>query len=107
MRVETVLVTVLAGLLILGLTAVAVIVYQRSLDRPGGREGLGTMGDAFGGLIDVFHPAHAEARDELRQLEHKGPVTPTPEAGDDPLRLEFHPDGTPRAVRIRGPHCRY
>jgi hypothetical protein len=26
---------------------------------------------------------------------------------DDQLRLEFHPDGTPRAVRIRGPHCGY
>jgi hypothetical protein len=105
--VYAVLVTVVGGLLILGVTALAVIAYQRSLDRPGGREGLGTMGDAFGGLIDVFHPAHAAARDELRQLEHKGSVTPTPDAGDDPLRLEFHPDGTPRAVRIRGPHCRY
>jgi hypothetical protein len=106
-RVDTVLGTLVGGLLILGVTALAVIAYQRSLDRPGGREGLGTMSDAFGGLIDVFHPAHAEAREEMRRLEHQGSVTPTPGAGDDPLRLEFHPDGTPRAVRIRGPHCRY
>jgi hypothetical protein len=105
--VDTVLGTVVGGMLILALTAIAVIAYQRSLDKPGGRDGLGTMSDAFGGLIDVFHPAHAEAREELRRLEHQGPVTPTPEADDDPLRLEFHPDGTPRAVRIRGPQCRY
>jgi hypothetical protein len=105
--VETVLGTLVGAIVILGLTAVAVIAYQRGLEKPGGREGFGTMSDAFGGLIDVFHPAHAEARDELRRLEHMGPVTPTPERDDDPLRLEFHPDGTPRAVRIRGPHCRY
>lgn len=107
MRVDTVLGTVVGATLILALTAVAVIAYQRSLEKPEGRAGLGTMSDAFGGLIDVFHPAHAEARDEMRRLEHRGAVTPTPDAGDDPLRLEFHPDGTPRAVRIRGPHCRY
>ena len=104
---DTALDTVLGALLILGLTALAVVAHQRSLDRPGGREGLGTMSDAFGSLVDVFHPAQAEAREELRRLEHRGPVTPTPEGADDPLRLEFHPDGTPRAVRIRGPHCRY
>jgi hypothetical protein len=107
MPVDTVLGTLVAAILILGVTAALVIAYQRSLDRPDARNGLGTMSDAFGGLIDVFHPAQAEAREELRRLEHKGPITPTPEAEDDPLRLEFHPDGTPRAVRIRGPHCRY
>jgi hypothetical protein len=105
--VDTVLGTLVEAVLILGATTVAVIAYQRGLEKPGARAGLGSMGDAFGGLIDVFHPAHAEAREELRRLEHKGPVTPTPDGGDDPLRLEFHPDGTPRAVRIRGPHCRY
>ena len=36
------------------LTAVAVIRMQRSLDRPGGRQGLGSVGDAFGNFIDVF-----------------------------------------------------
>jgi hypothetical protein len=105
--VDTVLGTLVGAILILGVTAVAVIAYQRGLEKPGGREGFGTMSDAFGGLIDVFHPAHAEAREELRRIEHKGPVMPTPAGEDDPLRLEFHPDGTPRAVRIRGPHCRY
>ena len=43
MRVDTVLGTLVGGLLILGVTALAVIAYQRSLDKPGGREGLGTM----------------------------------------------------------------
>ena len=37
------------------LTAVAVIRMQRSLDRPGGRQGLGSVGDAFGNFIDVFY----------------------------------------------------
>src|SRR4051794_31942263 len=99
--VDTALGALIGAILILGVTAVALIAYQRGLDKPGGRQGLGTMSDAFGAVVDVFHPAHAEARAELRRLEHKGPVTPTPESEDDPLRLDFHPDGTPRAVRIR------
>ena len=44
------------------LTAVAVIRMQRSLDRPGGRQGLGSVGDAFGNFIDVFDPGQARAQ---------------------------------------------
>jgi hypothetical protein len=74
--VDTVLGTLVGAIVVLGVTAVAVIAYQRGLDK-------------------------------LRRVEHKVPLTPMMDGEDDPLRLEFHPDGTPRAIRIRGPHCRY
>jgi hypothetical protein len=101
---ETLVTTVVGGLAILGVTGVLVYFYQRSLDKPGGRDGLGAAGDMFGGLIDVFNPGHGRARDALKELEHSGPATPTPDdEDDDPIRLITHPDGTPLAVRIRRP----
>jgi hypothetical protein len=36
-------------------TAYVIVRFQRSLDRPGGRDGLGGIGDAFGNFIDVFY----------------------------------------------------
>ena len=84
------------------LTAVAVIRMQRSLDRPGGRHGLGSVGDAFGNFIDVFDPGQARAQRDLKHEEHKGPVTPSPD--DDPVRLVNGPDGRPRSVRVRRTH---
>jgi hypothetical protein len=99
--VTTLLTTLVGGIVILGITVVAVIAYQRSLGKPGGREGLGQVGDMFGGVIDVFNPGAGRARDALKEVEHAGPVTPTPDDSDDPLRLVLHPDGTPRAVRLR------
>jgi hypothetical protein len=104
--VDTILGTLIGGIAILGLTGLGIYLYQRSLDQPGGREGLGQVGDLFGGIIDVFNPAAGRARDALLELEHAGPVTPTPDDHDDPVRLVLHPDGTPRAVRIRRPRCR-
>ena len=85
------------------LTAVVVIRMQRSLDRPGGRQGLGSVGDAFGNFIDVFDPGQARAQRDLRHEEHKGPVTPSPDDDDDPVHLVHGPDGRPRAVRIKRP----
>ena len=95
--------TVVGGIVILGLTAVAVWLYQRSLARPGGREGLGGAADMLGNFIDVFHPEQSRARDALKEIEHSGPVTPVPDDVDDPIRLLTDPDGTPRAIRIRRP----
>jgi hypothetical protein len=96
--------TIVAGVVILAVTGVAIYRYQRSLDRPGGREGLGQVGDMFGGLTEVFNPGEARAKEALREMEHSGPVTPTPDdEDDDPIRLLTHPDGTPRAIRIRRP----
>jgi hypothetical protein len=98
-----VLTTLTGGIAILLVTGVAIYLYQRSLDQPGGREGLGQVGDVFGGLIDVLEPGHGRARDALKEIENAGPVTPTPEDDDDPIRLLTHPDGTPRAIRVRRP----
>ena len=96
--------TLVGGVVILVLTGVGIYLYQRSLDKPGGRDGLGASGDMFGSLIDVFNPGHGRARDALKEIEHSGPVAPTPEnLEDDPVRLLTHPDGTPRAIRIRRP----
>jgi hypothetical protein len=100
---EELVVTLVGGLTIFAVTGVAIYLYQRSLDKPGGREGLGSMGDIFGGLIDVLEPGHGRAREALKEIENSGPVTPTPDDDDDPIRLLTHPDGTPRAIRIRRP----
>jgi hypothetical protein len=90
---------VAVGMLLL--TALAIIRLQRSLDRPGGRDGMGSIGDALGNLIDVFDPGQSRAQRDLRHEEHKGPVTPSPDGDDDPVRLLNGPDGRPRAVRVR------
>jgi hypothetical protein len=95
--------TLVGGVAILGVTGVLIYLYQRSLDKPGGREGLGATGDMFGSLIEVFNPGHSRAREALKEIEHSGPVIPTPDETDDPIRLLTNPDGTPRAVRIRRP----
>jgi hypothetical protein len=100
---ETLLTPVVGGVVILGVTGVLVYVYQRGLEKPGGRDGLGATGDMFGNLIEVFNPGHARARDALKEIEHAGPVTPTPDTDDDPVRLLTHADGTPRAIRVRRP----
>jgi hypothetical protein len=102
--VGTLLVMGGAGLGMLLLTVVAVVRMQRSLDQPGGRQGLGTVGDAFGNFIDVFDPGQARAQRDLRHEEHKGPVTPSPDGDDDdPVRLVTGSDGRPLAVRVRRP----
>src|SRR5690349_5002665 len=92
--------TLVGGVVVLVATGVLIYFYQRGLDKPGGREGLGQAGDVLGGLIDVLEPGHGRAREALKEIEHAGPVTPTPEDDDDPIRLLTHPDGTPRAIRI-------
>jgi hypothetical protein len=95
--------TVVIGVVILVVTGVVIYLYQRSLDKPGGRDGLGQVGDMFGGMIEVFNPGEARARDALKEIEHSGPVAPTSDESEDPIRLVKNPDGTPRAIRIRRP----
>ena len=85
------------------LTAVAIIRMQRSLEQPGGRAGMGSVGDALGNFIDVFDPGQARAQRDLKHEEHKGPVTPSPDDDDDPVRLVNGPEGRPRSVRVRRP----
>ena len=55
-------VQVLAGTLMVLGTVLGLVWFQRSLDRPGGRTGLGGIGDAFGNLIDVFEPGAGAGR---------------------------------------------
>ncbi len=98
------LVTVGLALALVGLTIAAIVKMQRDLDKPGGRDHLGGLGDAFGNLIDVFDPGQSRARVDLKHEEHRGPVTPSPDDHDPgPVRLVAGPDGRPRAVRIRRP----
>ena len=53
-----------------GVLAVLVLVlylFQRSLDKPGGREGLGTMGNGMGVMDNFFSPSRADAKEELER----------------------------------------
>jgi hypothetical protein len=84
-------------------TTSVIVGFQRSLDRPGGRRGLGGVGDAFGNFIDVFDPGQSRAQRDLEHEAHKGPVTPSPDDDDGPVTLVNGPDGTPRAARVRRP----
>lgn len=93
---------VVLALGILGGTALALVAFQRSLARPGGRRGHGGIHDAMGNLVDVFEPARARADRELRQHHDAGPVSRIPDdEDDDPMVLLTHPDGSPRAARVR------
>ena len=99
----TLVVMVGAGLAMMLLTVIAVVRMWGGFAKPGGRDGLGGIGDAFGNFIDVFDPGQARARRDLKHEEHRGPVTPSPDDEDDPVRLLKGADGRPRAVRIRTP----
>ena len=86
------------------LTGWAVVRMQRSLDQPGGREGLGTSGDAFNLVDEIFHPAQARATRDLKEYEEKREVAPSPDDDEDaPVVVLRRPDGSPRAVRVRRP----
>lgn len=74
----------------------------RWLRRTGARGSTSGTADAFGNLIDVFDPGQARSAREIRRHFDAGPVTRSPDdEDDDPIRLLRHPDGSPRAVRIR------
>lgn len=93
---------VVAALVVGAVTTFAIVRYQRSLERPGGRDGLGGIADGLGAMINVFDPGQARAREQIRHEANKGPVTSSPDDDDDDrIRLVTNPDGTPRAVRIR------
>jgi hypothetical protein len=85
-------------------TAVALVVFQRGLDKPGGRSGLGGFSDGLGNMIDVFDPGQARAAREIKRNQDAGPISRIPDDEDDlPVRLVKNPDGTPRAVRVLRP----
>jgi hypothetical protein len=91
------------GIVLLAGTGVAIYCYQRSLDKPGGREGLGHVGDMFGADRGV-QPRGGTRPRVAQGARARRPGTPTPDdLDDDPIRLLTNPDGTPRAIRIRRP----
>lgn len=88
--------------LIFAVLIIALVRFQRSLDQPGGRDGLGSIGDAFGNMIEVLDPGTDRAKRDLKAEEHKGPVTPSPDDDfDRPVHVETGNDGLPIAVHIR------
>jgi hypothetical protein len=86
------------------LTWLGVWLHQRGLGKDGARRTSTSLGDGFGNLIDVFDPAQARASRDLKDQQHQGPVTPTPDRDpDDPIQMELGPGGVPHRVRIRKP----
>jgi hypothetical protein len=100
-RMEALITTALV-VLIFSVLVISLVRFQRGLDQPGGRDGLGSIGDAFGNMIEVLDPGTDRAKRDLRAEEHKGPVTPSPDPDlDRPVYIETGSDGRPTAVRIR------
>ncbi len=67
----------------------------------GSREGSTSISDGLGTFIDVFDPARARADEDLKSRQNQGPVMPTPDDEDDPVRLLKGPDGRPVGIRVR------
>lgn len=89
--------------LILVVTGWAVARYQRGLGKPGGRDGMGGIGDALGPLVELFHPAGYRATQEIK--DEKRRAAPSPAKDDDPddspFTLVNGRDGMPHTVLLR------
>jgi hypothetical protein len=81
---ESVLVFVGAGVLVLGLIVWA---GHRMLTTGGGAGG-GGASDALGNFIDVFDPARSRADQDLKSKEHQGEVAPVPDDDDRPMVID-------------------
>jgi hypothetical protein len=96
------LVSVALIVLILAVTTIALLVFQRGLEKPGGRDGLGSIGDAFGNMIEILDPGQDRGARNLKSHENQGPITKSPDDDlDRPVYVEAGPDGRPRAVRVK------
>jgi hypothetical protein len=101
--VEVVLEIVVALAMII-VTAWALISFQRGLDKPGGRTGIGGISDGLGNMIDVFDPGQARATREIKRNQDAGPISRIPDDEDElAFTLVKNPDGTPRAIRVTRP----
>ena len=82
---------------------VAVVAYQRGLDKPGGRPP-GGHGDVFNPVNEIFHPAAHRASEELKRYDEKVETVPSPDdeepGGTGLVRLVRDSDGSLRGVRI-------
>lgn len=92
-------VLVIGGILVAGF--LAVWLFQRSLDQPGGRAGLGTGGNGLGLVENMFSPGRGDAREELDRQKKAGAVLPS--ADDEPPHTDavFDDEGQLRSVTLR------
>lgn len=92
-------VLVIGGILVAGF--VAVWLFQRSLDQPGGRAGLGTGGNGLGLVENIFSPGRGDAREDLESQKKAGAVLPS--ADDEKPRTDavFDDEGQLRSVTLR------
>ena len=91
------------AVVVLVVLVVALVVFQRSLDKPGGREGLGTMGNGMGVMENFFSPSKADAREEIERQKRAAHVMPSPDEDDQERHghVTLNPDGSPRSIRLR------
>jgi hypothetical protein len=96
-----VVLTVVFTVAFLVVGALVVWVSHRTLMAGGGSGG--GFSDALGNFIDVFDPGKSRVDDDLKSQKHQGPMLPSPDEDDRPVRIVAGPDGRPAAVRIRVP----
>lgn len=96
---------VLFGVGVLVVLVVVLWLFQRSLDKPGGRDGLGTMGNGMGVMENFFSPSRADAKEELERQKRAAHVMPSPDEDDEQRhgRVRRNPDGSPRSIRLTRP----
>ncbi len=76
-----------------------VLAAHRTLTRSG--NATSGMSDALGNFIDVFDPARARADRDLKSRQNQGPLIPSPDDDDRPMKVIY--SGGQRIVRIRRP----
>ncbi|KQY58580.1 hypothetical protein ASD11_02680 [Aeromicrobium sp. Root495] len=93
--------TVLFAIGVLSALVIALVVFQRSLDKPGGRDGLGTMGDGMGAMGNFFAPGQADAKEELDRQKKAAAVMPKAEDADEKHgAVSYGADGRPKSIRL-------
>lgn len=93
--------TVAFGIGVLVALVVVLVLFQRSLDKPGGREGLGTMGDGMGAMGNFFAPGQADAKEELDRQKKAQAVMPKAEDDDEKHgAVRYGADGRPVSIRL-------
>lgn len=86
---------------ILGAGVLAIWLFQRSLDQPGGREGLGTGGNGLGLVENIFSPGRGDAREDLESQKKAGAVLPSADDHPPGKLATFDEDGNLRSVTLR------
>lgn len=92
-------VLVIGGILVAGF--LAVWLFQRSLDQPGGRAGLGTGGNGLGLVENIFSPGRGDAREDLESQKKAGAVLPSADGEEPRPDAVFDDEGQLRSVTLR------